>query len=151
MTRQKERLFPWGDGRSYVLISNGKEIFKADMNFPLQREKYLIWGKHVAGTQYFSGDVDCETGKFTRVSFPNQKKSASFEETSKWHLIHGEYEDYKKVGARVRVYFVLKIIESVIDALEYRADGKGELDSVMIRMPQGSESHNPSNFSFLIE
>lgn len=146
MTTEKNREFNWEDHKHHVLISNGKEIFRAEIRTSLPDFISLKWGEHVAGTQFFRGEVDRSTNTFTSVFFPNEKKNASMEEISKWHLIDGKYEDYAQIGARVRVYFVLKTLDGEIESLP----GEHRINP-LIKLPQNSEVYFPCNFSFLID
>lgn len=146
MATDKNRGFNWEVHKHHVLISNGQEIFRARICTSFPESISLEWGEHVAGKQFFHGEIERNTNTFTKVFFPNEKKNASTEEISKWHVIDGKYEDYAQIGARVRVYFVLKTLDGEIESLPDENKMKP-----LIKLPQNSQEYFPSNFSFLID
>lgn len=149
MKPQKDQKSPWGDGDFHVLVTNGKEIFRAyvgSSDLSQDSSISITWGRHNAGDKFFSGNFDNVTGKFTEVRLPTKKRDhASEKEVAKWRVIRGSIDDYMKVGARVRVYFVLKTIDGVVE------DFSANKVNTTIKLPQNIKGYPTNSISFLID
>ena len=141
---------PWGDPDGlYILVTNGEEVFRARISSSsnLIEDEFISveWGELLADSKKFRGKFENVTGKFTEVKFPKSKKYESSEEVSKWQVIRGTIEEYRKVGTRVRIYSVLRTVDGIITEL-VPDDSK----RVIVQYPGRKEQYHPRNLSFLI-
>ena len=143
---------PWGDGEGiYILVTNGKEIFRARVhscsNLFEDKFVHVEWGYLLAASdrRSFKGKFENVTGRFIEVSLPKKIEHESPEEVSKWRVIRGTIKDYRSVGTRVRIYSVLRTVDGIITGLVPDIS-----QTVTVQYPGRTSEYDLEIISFLI-